>query len=121
MRRRLTPKSGGEYPAPVPEKYLHIDGVATLLHHTGPTCLPEETPDLSRGDPVLCLHGAGGNGAVFAQLLAALEAAHSPLAFDQPGHGRSGGLDSLGSIERMGAFALAVADKLDVSRPHRPE
>ena len=40
---------------------------------------------------------------MFDGVLAELAAEHSPLALDLPGHGRSGGLDSLGSIERMAA------------------
>ena len=99
------------------QKYLRIEGIATLLHHTGPTTLPEELPELTRGETVLCLHGAGGNGAVFAGLLERLCEDHSPLAFDQPGHARSGGLDSLGSIERMSSFSVALLDKLGSAAP----
>ena len=113
----MTVKSGAEYPPSVPQKYLRIDGLAALLHHTGRTTLPEQPPDLSRGETLLCLHGAGGNGAVFADLQAALAERHSPLAFDQPGHGRSGGLDSLGSIERMSAFARSLTATLGVDSP----
>ena len=101
----------------MPQKYFSIDGVATHLHHTGPTTLPDVVPDLSRGQRVVCLHGAGGNGAVFADLLERLAERHSPIAFDQPAHGRSGGLDSLGSIERMSAFTQALLAKLGVERP----
>jgi 3-oxoadipate enol-lactonase len=99
-------------------KYLCVDGEAVLVHHRGPTTLPEAPPDLSRGATVLCLHDAGGNGNAFAALLDALDAAgHSPLAYDQPGHGRSGGLDSLGAIDAMAAHARAVADGLGVGHP----
>ncbi len=101
----------------MPHKYFSIDGVPTFVHHTGATTLPDVTPDLSRGRTVLCLHGAKGNGALFAELLARLSDQHSPLAFDQPGHGRSGGLDSLGSIERMAGFTAAFASKLGLDRP----
>ncbi len=66
---------------------------------------------------MLCLHGVGGNGAVFAPLMSRLAENHSPCAFDQPGHGRSGGLDSLGSVERMTDFSRAVVEKLDLRRP----
>src|SRR5262249_6252798 len=41
---------------------------------------------------------------------------HSPLAIDLPGHGRSGGLDSLGSVERMAAFVGAFLDKWGLAR-----
>lgn len=96
----------------MPQKYFSIDGVATFLHHLGATTLPEVAPDVSHGEVVLCLHGAGGNGNVFSDLMRALSSRHSPLAFDMPGHGRSGGLDSLGSIERMAAFTRALTEKL---------
>ncbi len=101
----------------MPHKYFTIEGVATYLHHTGPTTLPGVAPDQSRGERVLCLHGVGGNGAVFAPLMDRLAEKHSPCAFDQPGHGRSGGLDSLGSIERMTDFTRALIEKLDLRRP----
>jgi pimeloyl-ACP methyl ester carboxylesterase len=98
----------------VPNKYFQIDGVATHVHHQGATTLPGVSPDLSRGEVLLCLHGAGGNGAQFEPLAARLAAQHSPVAFDQPGHGRSGELDSLGSIERMAAFASSFAEALSL-------
>jgi pimeloyl-ACP methyl ester carboxylesterase len=101
----------------VPHKYATVEGVATYVHHVGRTTLPERVPDLSRGATLLCLHGSGGNGAVFADLLEALGEEHSPLAIDLPGHGRSAGIDSLGSIEAMAAFAGAFLDKWGVSRP----
>lgn len=98
-------------------KYVQIEGVATYLHHTGATTLPELPPPTDLGEVVLCLHGAGGNGALFAPLMRELEASHSVIAFDQPGHGRSGSLDSLGAIDRMADFTLALCDKLGLSRP----
>lgn len=96
----------------MPQKYVFIDGVATYLHHTGATTLPEKPPDTSQGEALLCLHGGGGHGGDFAGLLAALGERHSPLAFDQPGHGRSGSLDSLGAVERMRDFTRALVEKL---------
>jgi 3-oxoadipate enol-lactonase len=96
----------------MPHKYVHVDGVATFLHHRGPTTLPERPPDTSRGEVVLCLHGRGGNGHVFAALLDALAERHSPLAFDQPAHGRSAGLDGLGAVDALADFTAALAAKL---------
>jgi pimeloyl-ACP methyl ester carboxylesterase len=101
----------------VPHKYVRIDGVATYLHHTGATTLPETPPDTTQGEILLCLHGTGGHGGDFAAILEALAPTHSPIAFDQPGHGRSGGLDSLGAIDRMRAFTRAITSKLGL-RPH---
>lgn len=96
----------------MPNKYLQIDGVATYVHHTGPTTLPEAPPVVEHGEAVVCLHGAGGNGNLFAELLGGLEQEHTLIAFDQPGHGRSGELDSLGEIGRMAAFTGRVLDAL---------
>lgn len=101
----------------MPNKHFTVGGVATWVHHTGPTTLPGVVPDLSRGELVLCLHGAGGNGGSFSTVLDQLAATHSPLAFDQPGHGRSGGLDSLGSIERMTEFLRTLVETLALRPP----
>ena len=98
-------------------KYFRIEGVATYFHHRGPTTLPETVPDRGQGERILCLHGAGGNGAVFDPLLDLLGERHEPLAFDQPGHGRSGSFDSLGSIERMAGFTRALWEKLALRAP----
>jgi len=96
----------------MPEKYFNIEGVATHVYHTGATTLPEKVPDTRIGETILCLHHSGGNGANFGPLMGKLEGRHSPLAFDFPGHHRSGSLDSLGSVERMASFAGALIDKL---------
>ena len=101
----------------MPNKYWVVDGVATLLHHSGPTTLPETPPVFAGGEVVVCLHGMGGNGNVFSGLLEALGGDHGVLAFDQPGHGRSGSLDSLGAIERMADFTQGLFDKLGLGAP----
>ena len=101
----------------MPHKYFSVDGVATFVHHRGSTTLPDVPPDLSRGEAVLCLHGSGGNGNVFRAFSQALLDNHSPLAFDMPGHARSGSLDSLGSIERMAEFTIAFSEKLSLRSP----
>jgi pimeloyl-ACP methyl ester carboxylesterase len=101
----------------VPHKYFSVDGVATFVHHQGPTTLPDVPPHLAQGEAVLCLHGSGGNGNVFRGLSRALSERHSPLAFDMPGHARSGSLDSLGSVERMAEFTIAFGEKLALRSP----
>jgi pimeloyl-ACP methyl ester carboxylesterase len=110
----LTPESGRAYPARVPQKYVYVDAVATLLRHRGPTTLPEVAPDTRRGEVVLFLHGTGGNSGEFDAALDALARDHSPLAFDLPAHGRSAGLDSLGSIGDMAEFTHRLVDKIGV-------
>ena len=101
----------------MPQKYLTVGGVATLVHHRGPTTLPGKPPDTSGGETILCLHDAGGNGGVFSELMDELAGAHSPISFDQPGHGRSGNLDSLGDIATMANHAKAVAAELGIGEP----
>lgn len=54
-------------------------------------------------------------GGSFADLLDALAPSTSPMAFDRPGHGRSGGLDSLGSLEAMAAHAAGLLDAYGLS------
>ena len=97
------------------EKYFRVDAVATFVHHRGPTTLPGQPPEPAAGATVLCLHDAAGNGHAFTGVLDALADTHRPIAFDLPGHGRSGGLDSLGEIGAMAAHAHALADRLGLT------
>jgi pimeloyl-ACP methyl ester carboxylesterase len=101
----------------VPEKYVTVDGIATHLLHAGRTTLPDAPPETSCGETLVCLHGSGGGAGHFAPLVERLAGAHSPLAFSQPGHARSAGIDSLGSIERMAAFTHALVAKLGLRPP----
>ena len=101
----------------MPAKYVSVDALATLVHYRGATTLPDQPPDTSKGAAILCLHDAGGNGNVFAPLLDVLAERHSPLAYDQPGHGRSAGLDSLGDITAMARHAYAAAAAMKLSAP----
>lgn len=67
---------------------------------------------------MLCIHDAAMNGATFGGVLDALAAAgHRPVAFDLPAHGRSGGLDSLGSVAAMAAQLRALGERLGFDRP----
>lgn len=100
----------------MPQKYARVGGVATFVHHVGPTTLPERPPALTRGETVVCLHGASPSSAEFVDLLARLEPAHSPLAFDRPGHARSAGLDALPSVARMSDFTRALCAALGIER-----
>jgi pimeloyl-ACP methyl ester carboxylesterase len=101
----------------MPSKYVAIQGVATYLRHAGPTTLPECPPDLSRGEIVLCIHHCGGNSRSFDAFAGALANDHSPLAFDLPGHDRSGSQVSLGTIAAMADFAASTLKALEVDRP----
>jgi len=126
----------------MPEKYVRQAGCPILLRHTGPSTLPERPPVRASGRAVVCLHDAGLQSSVFTDLLAELRAQRRhgdagtgtstatgasdaatrgpdacALAFDLPGHGRSGGLDALPSIEAMSACARGVAGWCGAGRP----
>ena len=100
----------------MPEKYVQVDGIATFLRCVGRTTLPERPPDLSQGETVVCLHGQAANSGFFADTLSSLAKAHSPLAFDFPGHARSGGLDPLGSIAALSKHTRGLLAALGVER-----
>ncbi len=120
----------------MPEKYVRQAGLPILVRHTGPSTLPETPPVRASGRAVVCLHDAGLQSSIFSDLLGALRSlrtlrfggvgggGHEPrgpdacaLAFDLPGHGRSGGLDALPSIEAMSECARGVADWCRATRP----
>ena len=116
----------------MPEKYVRQGGLAILLRHTGPSTLPETPPVGASGSAVVCLHDAGLQSSVFCDLLAALrtlrgetgagvraigDADACALAFDLPGHGRSGGLDALPSVAAMSECARNVAGWCRATRP----
>jgi len=96
----------------MPTKYITVAGTAVHYFHGGPTTLPNVVPDLSRGELLLFIHAAGSNGNTWHQQLAAFTDRHSPLAFDFPGHGRSGGTESLKSIEAYRDFLIAFMDMM---------
>lgn len=95
-------------------KYAYLDGTAIQYFHTGRSTLPDARPDLSRGKVVVCVHGEGGNGNLWHRQVRALAESHSPIAFDFPGHGRSGGTDSLKSIDAYADLTHALLDHLGV-------
>jgi pimeloyl-ACP methyl ester carboxylesterase len=96
----------------MPTKYAHVNGTAIHYFHAGRTTLPNVAPDLGRGELVVFIHGAGSNGNTWQRQLAGLADVHSPLAFDFPGHGRSGGTESLKSIAAYCDCVVAFADAL---------
>jgi len=116
----------------VPEKYVRREGLPLLVRHTGPSTLPEVPPfssgsgsesatsastDASATARIVCLHDAGLQSSVFEGLLAELDdGGVKALALDLPGHGRSGSLDSLPSIEDMAEMASWVADWCQIDR-----
>ena len=101
----------------MPEKYLRRDGVPILIRHTGPTTLPEDPPALGSGPAIVCLHDAGLQSSVFEELIREVAPEGGAIAFDLPGHGRSGELDSLPSIEAMSEMSRWTADWCGADRP----
>ncbi len=89
----------------MPAKYVTVDGVALHYLHTGPTTLPDVPPALDRGRRLLFLHAAGSTAGTWRRQLEGLADTHSAVALDLPGHGRSSGVDGLGSVE---AYAHVV-------------
>jgi pimeloyl-ACP methyl ester carboxylesterase len=98
----------------MPTKYINVNGTAVHYFHTGPTTLPHVVPPLDRGELLVCVHAAGSNGNTWHRQLAGLADAHSPLAFDFPGHGRSGGTESLKSIAAYRDCLAGLLDALHV-------
>jgi len=101
----------------MPEKYVRRNGLPILVRHTGRTTLPQDPPALGDGPGILCLHDAGLQSSVFEGLLQEVAPEGGAIAFDLPGHGRSGSLDALPSIEAMTEMAQWVADWCGASRP----
>lgn len=101
----------------MPQKYLAIGETATLVYHRGQTTLPGSPPTTDQGATIVCLHEAGTSGAQFSELMDHLAGTHSPLAYDQPGHGRSGGLDALDSIDAMTAQLLDLSTQWSLEAP----
>ena len=104
----------------MPTKYIHINGHAVYMHYAGKTTLPEVIPDFSRGRTVVMIHGAGGNGHSWHKQIAHLANAHSPIAIDLPGHGRSSGVDGMNSMREYADFVAAFLDALQINRPSSP-
>jgi 3-oxoadipate enol-lactonase len=96
----------------MPSKYAQVDGIPVHYFHTGRTTLPDRVPSLDRGELLLLLHDAGGNGHLFHHQLEHLDGRHSAIAPDLPGHGRSGSTEGLATIDAHVAFIAAVADRL---------
>ncbi len=71
---------------------------------------PRDAAD-RRGQRVLYVHGTGCNAGVWADHMAAIADAHTPVAIDLPGHGRSRGHGFRGMADHA-EFAIGLADAL---------
>jgi pimeloyl-ACP methyl ester carboxylesterase len=83
----------------MPTTFYYVDGVPINTFYTGTTILPGTPLPKEKGQAVLFIHGAGGNGHAWIDLLDRLSHDHSPVAIDLPAHGRSGGLLAANSVE----------------------
>lgn len=96
----------------MPSKYVTLDGTAVHYLHTGPTTLPNVSPALDRGRLILLVHAAGSNAGMWRRQCEALSEAHSAVALDFPGHGRSSGVEGLPTIaayaDLLGRFTEAL-------------
>jgi len=95
-------------------KYVQVGDVAISYLHTGPATLPNVRPPLGRGELLVFVHGAGGNAAFWRRQLDRCGSAHSALAFDFPGHDRSGSTEGLRSVAAYTEFLDALVDSLDL-------
>jgi len=98
----------------MPTKYADVRGHATYYYYVGKTTLPDVVPDFSRGRKLILIHAAGSNAHAWHYQYEALGAAHSPIAPDLPGHGRSSGVEALPSIQDYADFVIAFADALKI-------
>jgi 3-oxoadipate enol-lactonase / 4-carboxymuconolactone decarboxylase len=98
----------------MPTKYADVRGYATYYYYVGRTTLPDVVPDFSRGRKLILLHAAGSNGHAWHYQYEALGSAHSPIAPDLPGHGRTSGVEGLRTIQDYADFTIAFADALKI-------
>ena len=98
----------------MPTKYADVRGYATLYYYVGATTLPDVVPNLSRGRKIVMIHAAGSNGHSWHHQYDHLGKAHSPVALDLPGHGRSSGVEGLLRVHDYADFAAAFIDALKI-------
>jgi pimeloyl-ACP methyl ester carboxylesterase len=88
----------------------HVDVAGAAIHY-------QVHGDLASGKtPLLVLHGAFMSSEAMMPLIAPLAASRPVIAVDARGHGRSGGVDTPLSYDRMADDTAAVLDKLGVKR-----
>jgi 3-oxoadipate enol-lactonase len=98
----------------MPTKYSDVRGCATYYYYVGKTTLPDVVPDFSRGHKLVLLHAAGSNAHSWHYQYDALGGAHSPVAPDMPGHGRSSGVEGLRTVHDYADFTAAFLDALKI-------
>ena len=98
----------------MPTKYADVRGYATYYYYAGKTTLPDVVPDFSRGRKLILIHAAGSNAHAWHYQYEGLGVAHSPIAPDLPGHGRTSGVQGLPTIDDYADFVIAFADALKI-------
>ncbi|WP_082665278.1 alpha/beta fold hydrolase [Sphingopyxis sp. H115] len=88
----------------------HVDVAGAAIHY-------QVYGDLKSGPtPLLILHGAFMSADAMKPLIGPLAASRPVIAVDARGHGRSGGVDTPLSYDRMADDTAAVLDKLGVEK-----
>src|ERR1700730_16338766 len=98
----------------MPTKYADVHGYAACYYYAGATTLPDVVPDRSRVRTVVLIHAAGSNAHSWHYQYDYLGKAHSPIALDLPGHGRSSGVEGLRSIQGYADFVAAFLETLKI-------
>lgn len=70
------------------------------------------------GDPILLVHGFGGDATSWAMVMDGLSTDHDVIALDLPGHGGSAKQVAGGGLADLGAFLADFLDALDLPRVH---
>ncbi len=94
---------------------IHYDVQGTSIHtfYTGTPVQPGTPPTKSAGKPVLFVHGAGGNGHAWVEVMDRLAGEHSPIAIDLPAHGQSGGSAAAESVDAYCDVVHAFIEAID--------
>jgi len=95
-------------------KYVQIGDVSINYLHTGQATLPNVRPALDSGELLVFVHGAGWNAAFWRRQLRYFGGSHSALAFDFPGHDRSGSTEGLRSVTAYAELLAALGDTLEL-------
>jgi pimeloyl-ACP methyl ester carboxylesterase len=95
-------------------KYIDVGPHAINYLHTGPSTLPDVVPGFDAGELLVLLHGAGGTAALWRSQLEHFARAHSAIALDFPGHGRSSGVEGLATVADYADLLVAVAHRMQL-------
>ena len=83
-----------------------------------PSILPVTASGPDSPEPVVLLHGFGGDARGFATLQGELSRSRRTLAFDLPGHGRALGWPKIGGAVVASRAVLGSLEALGLTRVH---